>query len=248
MKVFYRPEQVAQTTSFSPSSLKPGLVVQDWLKYSGLDIQLCGFEPVTQRQLALAHDPKFVRAVLSGETANGFGNTDKAVAASLPFTTGSLVAAAEYAIRNHDVVCSPTSGFHHAGYDRAEGFCTFNGLLVTAMVLKEQGLVNRVGIIDCDVHYGNGTDQSIGKLGLDWVKHHTQGAVFRSRADVVDGAFTRWLNHAIDGCLDCDLILIRQVRTRMLMTHSADSKRHRKWVQETDWFLNDSDTWRWPGA
>jgi acetoin utilization deacetylase AcuC-like enzyme len=207
MKVFYRPEQFARTTSYSPSAHKPRLVVEDWLADGLINIEVCGFDPVTERQLALAHSPEYVRGVLAGEVENGFGNTDRAVAASLPFTSGSLVAAAEYALRHQEAVCSPTSGFHHAGYDQAEGYCTFNGLMVTAMVLKERGLVNRVGIIDCDRHYGNSTDEIISKLGLDWIEHHTQGRTFHTRNDVVDGVFTRWLSRAIDRCLGCDLIL-----------------------------------------
>ena len=207
MKVFYRPEQVAPTTSFSPSSLKPRLVVEDWLAIPELKVEVCGFDPVSTGQLSLAHDPKYVRGVLDGEIANGFGNTDALIAASLPFTSGSMVAAAVYAVQHREVVWSPTSGFHHAEYAEAQGFCTFNGLMVAALVLKKQGLVSRVAILDCDAHYGNGTDHIIKKLGLDWIVHKTQGAVFHSRKDAIGGKYERWLDEAITACLDCDLVL-----------------------------------------
>jgi acetoin utilization deacetylase AcuC-like enzyme len=206
MKVFYRPEQVANT-SYAPSPRKPRLVVADWLAQTAFKIEVIGFEPVTADQLALAHDPAFVRAVLAGEARNGFGNTDADVAASLPYTTGSLVAAAEHALLHREAVCSPTSGFHHAGYASPEGFCTFNGLMVTAIAMHQAGLAQRIGILDCDAHYGNGTDNIIRRLGIGWIEHHTMGAHFHGRSDVRNGEFERWLHQAIDRCLTCDLVI-----------------------------------------
>lgn len=207
MKVFYRQEQAARTSSFSLSAFKPKLVLEDWLGRRDFNIEVVEFEPVTQEQFALVHDAQFVRGVLSGQVANGFGNCDAAVAASLGYTTGSLVAAAEHALLHRQAVCSPTSGFHHAGYASPEGFCTFNGLMVAAVLMQQGGLARRVGIIDCDVHWGNGTEQIIRKLGIDWIEHHTMGACFHSRADAANGAFERWLDRAIERCLDCDLVI-----------------------------------------
>jgi acetoin utilization deacetylase AcuC-like enzyme len=48
-------------------------------------------------------------------------------------------------------------GFHHAFADRAEGFCYLNDLAVAARVLQAAGEVERVAVIDVDVHQGNGT-------------------------------------------------------------------------------------------
>lgn len=206
MKVFYRPDQVANTP-YAPSPRKPRLVVQDWLQQPAMNVEIISFQPVTPAQLAVAHDPKFVRAVLAGESRNGFGNTDANVAASLPYTTGSLVAAARHAVLHNEAVCSPTSGFHHAGYASPEGYCTFNGLMVTAILLHQAGLVQRVGILDCDVHWGNGTEQIIRKLGIGWIEHHTMGAHFHGRSDASHGEFERWLGLAIDQCMACDLVI-----------------------------------------
>ncbi len=207
MKVFYRPEQVATSTQPSPSALKPRLVVEDWLAHRQINAEICSFEPVSAETIALAHDPRFVRGVLDCTIQNGFGNKNADVAASLPYTSGSLVAAAEHAVLHREAVCSPTSGFHHAEYGNAMAFCTFNGLMVAALALKESGLVNRVGIIDCDAHYGNGTDHIIRKLGIDWIEHHTLGAHFHEQADAKNGQFEVWLERAIEKCLKCDLII-----------------------------------------
>jgi acetoin utilization deacetylase AcuC-like enzyme len=48
-------------------------------------------------------------------------------------------------------------GFHHAFADRAEGFCYLNDLAVAARALQARGEVQRVAVIDVDVHQGNGT-------------------------------------------------------------------------------------------
>jgi len=45
---------------------------------------------------------------------------------------------------------------HHAEPDRAMGFCLFNNVAVAAAVLRTRG-VDRVAVVDIDVHHGNGT-------------------------------------------------------------------------------------------
>jgi acetoin utilization deacetylase AcuC-like enzyme len=48
-------------------------------------------------------------------------------------------------------------GFHHAGPDRAEGFCYINDLAVAVRALQHEGRVRRAAVVDLDVHQGNGT-------------------------------------------------------------------------------------------
>jgi acetoin utilization deacetylase AcuC-like enzyme len=207
MKVFYRPEQVASSHLPSPSALKPRLVIQDWLADEKINMEICSFEPVDADIISFAHNPDFVRAVLASEIDNGFGTRSADVAASLPYTTGSIVAAAEYALLHRQVVCSPTSGFHHAEYAQGMAYCSFNGLMVTAIAMHKAALAHRVGIIDCDAHYGNGTDHIMKRLNIDWIEHHTLGAHFHDEGDARKGKFEAWLEGAIDACLGCDLIL-----------------------------------------
>lgn len=211
MKVFYQPEQTARNVgTFSPSAGKPALVVQDWLGRGLIrDTDVLGFEPVSRTDLRRAHDGEFVNGVLDLRIANGFGNHDAQVAASLPYTSGSLLAAARHALDRRENVCSPTSGFHHAGHDFAQGFCTFNGLMVTAMALLERGEVQSIGILDCDVHYGNGTDDILQQLDVQGIRHHTMGAhIHLSRESDVDGSsFQAWLDGAIADCRNVDLVI-----------------------------------------
>lgn len=197
--VFYRPEMVADTASYSRSASKPRLFMET-IGEVGV-----GFEPVSRDDLYRAHDRAHVDDILDLRKSNGFGNRDRAVADSLPYTSGSMLAAARHALTTGGRACSPTSGFHHAGHGYASGFCTFNGLMVTALKLHHEGLVNKVGILDCDFHYGDGTQDIIDRLDLGWVVHRTSGQHFHSPRDHDD--FFVWLRRSAEEMNDCDLVL-----------------------------------------
>ncbi|MGW8267034.1 MAG: histone deacetylase family protein, partial [Longimicrobiales bacterium] len=47
--------------------------------------------------------------------------------------------------------------FHHAFADHGEGFCLLNDVAVAAATLLASGEVERVAVVDLDVHHGNGT-------------------------------------------------------------------------------------------
>lgn len=198
LKVFYSPNQtVRDNTSYSPSAGKPEHVVNQFLKTGRVDIR-SGWLPLTQNDISTAHDAKFVADVLNLRRNNGFGNMLPSVAASLPYTAGSFFRAAEYALENNTVAMSPTSGFHHSGYNNCHGFCTFNGLMIAAMLLWQNHGVNKIGIIDFDAHYGDGTDNIVANVkgASNIIEHLTFGAFAR-----VGNNFDRWLDR-----LEADLI------------------------------------------
>ena len=191
MKIFHRPEQsCSSSTSFSPSAGKPALVVADWLSIPDIAerIEVVSFEPVTRDILYQAHSKEHVDGVLDGTKENGFGNTNPDIAKSLPYTCGSMLAAAKYVVEESNgnrrvgpnFACSPTSGFHHAGYDYGEGFCTLNGLMVTAIEMQRLGLAKKILILDYDQHYGDGTDDIIKHLGIKNIKHITANKSYKT--------------------------------------------------------------------
>ena len=55
-----------------------------------------------------------------------------------------------------NVVCHIGGGLHHAFPNHGEGFCPFNDVAVAARVLQARG-IDRIAIVDLDVHHGNGT-------------------------------------------------------------------------------------------
>jgi len=182
MKIFYTPKQNAGGEhGFSPSAGKPKQAVASWIEKYGDKLEVVEPISLTVMDFALAHEKVFVEDILSQKSTNGFGDTSKEVAESLPWNNGSLFSAAKYAVENGTIAVSPTSGFHHAGWSYNGGFCTFNGLMITAAKLKEEGFVSKVGILDLDMHYGDGTDNIIKKLEAEeWVHHFTAGAEYHS--------------------------------------------------------------------
>lgn len=177
--VYYHPQQDVDAGSYSLSPQKPQHFVDRVIAQYGPDV-VQDFDLASADTIKLAHAKKYVDGVLRRKIKNGFGNTSQEVAWSLPYNTGSMLAAATYALglkdRDPRVACSPTSGFHHAGYDFGGGFCTFNGLVITAMALKKAGLVDRVCILDCDYHEGNGTEDIINRMHLgSWLRNTSAG-------------------------------------------------------------------------
>ncbi|MCC6217470.1 MAG: histone deacetylase [Polyangiaceae bacterium] len=207
LPVWFTPAMVADSASYSPSAAKPRPVVERWLAL-GLPIHLETPEPVDEATLGLAHDPDYVADVLAGRRANGFNNRSIEVARSLPFTTGAMLAAARSALQSRRAACAPCSGFHHARWDSPSGYCTFNGLAVTALALLRDGAARRVGILDCDYHYGDGTDAILERVPqAASIVHFTAGERYHSasQARALLAALPRELRRMADA--GCDVVL-----------------------------------------
>jgi acetoin utilization deacetylase AcuC-like enzyme len=117
----------------------------------------------TDEQLALAHDPVYIRRVASGDMdprevrALGFPWSPELVERSRR-SCGATLSAARVALER-GAAGNLAGGTHHAQVAAAQGFCLFNDCAVAARVLLREGRIRRVLVIDCDVHQGNGTAQ-----------------------------------------------------------------------------------------
>lgn len=179
LKVVYSSQMVGDPLrTFPPTARKPmsmaaALTATDW------PLELVAPEPASVEDLERVHDSRFVVDILSLRRTNGFGSISDSLARSLPyqsgaFHTGSLIALSE------GLSASLSSGFHHAHHDRTRAFCTFNGLMVSALKLFESGRVRRLAIIDCDFHYGDGTQALIDRFGVaEQILHVSFGHRFR---------------------------------------------------------------------
>lgn len=118
-------------------------------------------EPATAELVTLAHDPHYVDAYLTGTIdvramrRIGFPWDPRLVRRTCTALAGTLLAA-ELALE-HGLACSTAGGTHHAYYDFGSGYCIFNDLAVAARSLLRQGRVQKVLIVDLDVHQGDGT-------------------------------------------------------------------------------------------
>ena len=118
-------------------------------------------EPVPWSWLAAAHDAALLHRIRAGALSvreqRGLG---------LPWSpelvergrrsVGGTVAAARRAL-HLGTGMNLGGGTHHAGRAFARGFCLFNDVAVTLLRLREEGLVHRAVVVDCDVHQGDGT-------------------------------------------------------------------------------------------
>lgn len=158
--------------SFSPSWKKPREFVShisDKADRDGVD-----FHQSTSALTLLkhVHQSRYVDEVMSGVQPNGFGTTDTSIANSCTYTCGAMVEGVMRAVEGY-TSCVPVSGFHHAGWDYGGGFCTFNGLALAAVIAQEFDM--NPGIVDLDMHYGDGTVSILSKMGIENIPHYTYG-------------------------------------------------------------------------
>jgi acetoin utilization deacetylase AcuC-like enzyme len=124
------------------------------------DVRIERPSPVEQPDLLRVHSPAYIDAVRSGKPRE-LAESQKfpwspELFPSVLLTGGGLLAAAGQALDDGSS-CALVSGFHHACADHGEGFCTFNGLVVTLEALRAGGRIRTGAVLDLDLHYGNGT-------------------------------------------------------------------------------------------
>jgi acetoin utilization deacetylase AcuC-like enzyme len=103
------------------------------------------------------HSPVKGYASLDPDTSMSPGTLDAAYLAA-----GGALAAVD-AIMNGDIdqaFCAVRPPGHHAEADRAMGFCFFNSVAIAARYIQQQYGLQRVLIVDWDVHHGNGTQHA----------------------------------------------------------------------------------------
>ena len=132
--------------------------------------------------LLLVHTPEYAAAVRDGTLSReaqrriGFPWSAQMVERSRR-SVGATIAAAQ-AVREHWYAANLAGGTHHAFADRGEGYCVFNDVAVAARVMQRDRLAERIAVIDCDVHQGNGTaaifhdDPSVWTLSLHGAKNY----------------------------------------------------------------------------
>lgn len=203
--IFYTPRMVANPQCFSPSPGKPALVVESWRKLA-LAMQFIEPSAVDMADLHRVHAPDFVDAILDLSIDNGCSTRELEFVHSLFWTNGAMLSAARRAIENGRVAVAPVSGFHHAGYDYCGGFCTFNGLMVTAAALMAAGQARRVGILDFDQHWGDGTEHIIRRLEVQsQIVHYSPVRQF-STVETAK-AFLAAIPRIADLFIGCDVVL-----------------------------------------
>jgi acetoin utilization deacetylase AcuC-like enzyme len=137
------------------------------LEESGLTQEIDVMEPgaAETRWLALVHGEDYIARVRDtcerGDPLLDSGDTSISTASYkiALLAAGGALAAADRILagdwRNAFVACRPPG--HHAEARQGMGFCLFNNAAVVAAYLRHKAGVDRVAVLDWDVHHGNGT-------------------------------------------------------------------------------------------
>ncbi|HEU4493270.1 MAG TPA: histone deacetylase [Rubrobacteraceae bacterium] len=117
--------------------------------------------PVSDAEILRSHQEVYLRRVVSGTLTEkemrriGFPWSQRMVERSRRASGGTLGAC--LAALEDGFAANLAGGTHHAFADRGEGYCVFNDSAIAARAVQAEGLVERVLVVDTDVHQGNGT-------------------------------------------------------------------------------------------
>ena len=115
----------------------------------------------TDADVLLVHTKKYLKKLKSGRLSRS-----EILALELPYSkkmakfgwlfVGGTILTAEMALQD-GLAVHIGGGFHHAFPDHGEGFCILNDVAVAVEKMKKEEKVEKVMIVDCDLHQGNGT-------------------------------------------------------------------------------------------
>lgn len=139
------------------------------IKGSGLEANLIPVtsRPATLEEIGWYHTPEYIEHIrrvcaagggmLDPETRVSPGSLDAALLAAGTAMELASAIADERAANGYALLRPPG---HHAMPDQAMGFCLFNNVVIAARHLQKRHGLQRIAIVDWDVHHGNGTQHA----------------------------------------------------------------------------------------
>ena len=123
-------------------------------------------EPATVDQLERAHATLYVQELIAASPTEGYHHVDPDTSMN-PHTLQAALRAAGAVVQATDLVlggkapsafCNVRPPGHHAERDSAQGFCFFNNVAVGIRHALDVHGLQRVALIDFDVHHANGSE------------------------------------------------------------------------------------------
>jgi acetoin utilization deacetylase AcuC-like enzyme len=159
---------------------RPERLLQIWerLEQTGLAEQCVRpvWLPVSRSRLERVHEPAHIDHMQAfAQRGGGLIDSDTVVSPAsadvAQFATGAACDTVDRVVAGEDktALCLVRPPGHHALPDRAMGFCLFNNIAVAARVALDEHQLDRVLVIDWDVHHGNGTQDMFyadGRVGF----------------------------------------------------------------------------------
>jgi acetoin utilization deacetylase AcuC-like enzyme len=153
----------------SPNRLR---VIHDLINAEFSSLPLIHPRLATEPELALVHDPLYIRTVANTE-GKPFSRLDPDTGLSARsyeiarLAAGGLLQAVDALLARDPGPGTPQSVFafvrppgHHAEPSRGMGFCIFNNVAIAAEYAKKKFGLQRILIVDWDLHHGNGTQRA----------------------------------------------------------------------------------------
>ncbi|MCP6757879.1 MAG: histone deacetylase [Fischerella sp. CENA71] len=114
-----------------------------------------------QELIELVHTPEYVQAYCEGTLDSKAQRRiglpwSPALVNRTCVAVGGTILTAKLAL-GHGLACNTAGGTHHAFPGYGSGFCIFNDLAIASRVMQKLGLVQKILIVDLDVHQGDGT-------------------------------------------------------------------------------------------
>ncbi len=120
--------------------------------------------------ISLVHPKKHIEKIFSNIPKTGLVGVEKEPYADTMLCANSkkailrscgagIAAADDLMKKNERIFCAIRPPGHHAEKEKAMGFCFINNVAVTTRYLQKKYKINKVAIVDFDVHHGNGTQE-----------------------------------------------------------------------------------------
>ncbi|WP_019506879.1 histone deacetylase [Pleurocapsa sp. PCC 7319] len=161
--IVYHPDYVAPLPDAHRFPMPKFKILRDLLLKDGVIVPEQIYQPELPDLdfIQLVHHPEYVQAYCEGTLESKAQRRiglpwSEALAHRTCIAIGGTILAAKLALE-YGCACNTAGGTHHAFPSYGSGFCIFNDLAIASRTLQDQGLVNKILIVDLDVHQGDGT-------------------------------------------------------------------------------------------